>query len=237
MLRAEINHLPGLRDPFSAASHLLGAAVFVVLGVRLLRRGRGDAARVAFLGVYAASCVLLMLTSAAYHAVAAGGVAQRALLRLDHGAIFVLIAGTFTPAHGLLFRGPLRWGPLALVWAAALAGVTLKTAFFHATPPWLSLTFYLAMGWLGGVSGCLLWARYGFAFTRPLLLGGVAYSVGAVADFAGRPNPIPGVVHAHEVFHLAVVAGALFHWAFVWQFATGRVPPRPGESAEPGRSG
>ena len=224
----EVYHLPGLRDPVSAASHLLGAAVFVVLGIRLLRRGWGDGARVAFLGVYAGSCVLLMLTSAAYHAVAPGGAAQRVLLRLDHGAIFVLIAGTFTPAHGLLFRGPLRWGPLVLVWAAAVAGATLKAAYFHETPAWLGLTFYLALGWLGGVSGCLMWARYGFAFTRPLLLGGIAYSVGAIADFARWPNPVPRVVHAHEVFHVMVVVGALFHWGFVWQFAAGRAPPRGG---------
>ena len=233
MLAQEVHHLPGFRDPVSAGSHLLGAAAFVLLGARLLRRGRGDAAKLAFLGVYACSCVFLMLTSAAYHSVAAGGAAQRVLLRLDHGAIFVLIAGTFTPAHGLLFRGPLRWGPLVLVWAAALAGVTLKTGFFHATPEWLSLTFYLALGWLGAVSGCLLWARHGFAFTLPLLLGGVAYSVGAVADFAGWPNPIPGVIHAHELFHLAVIAGALFHWAFVWQFAGGELPPhRLGKQAK-----
>ena len=221
--------MPGFRDPVSAASHYAGAAVFAVLGVRLLRRARGDGARLVFLGVYAGSCVLLMLTSAAYHSVAAGGAAQRVLLRLDHGAIFVLIAGTFTPAHGLLFRGPWRWVPLALVWAAALAGVTLKTAYFHAAPEWLSLTFYLALGWFGAVSGCVLWARYGFRFTLPLLLGGVAYSVGAVADFARWPNPVPRLVHAHELFHLAVIAGASFHWAFVRQFAGGRVPPpRPG---------
>ena len=226
MPRLDVYHLPGLRDPVSAATHLLAAAAFAALGVRLLRRGRGDRARVAFLGVYAGSCVLLMLTSAAYHAVAAGGAAQRVLLRLDHGAIFVLIAGTFTPAHGLLFRGPLRWLPLVLVWSAAFAGVTLKAAFFHATPPWLSLTFYLALGWFGAVSGCLLWARHGFAFTRPLLLGGIVYSLGAAADFARWPNPVPRVVHAHELFHLAVIAGALFHYAFVWQFAEGAVPPQ-----------
>ena len=225
MTGPEVYPLPGLRDPVSALSHFLAAITFFVLGVRLLRRGRGDALRLAFLRVYAGSCVLLMVTSGAYHTVAVGGAAHGLLLRLDHGLIFVLIAGTFTAAHGLLFRGAMRWGPLALVWSAALAGVTLKTAYFEQTPEWLGLSFYLALGWLGAVSGCVLWARYGFDFTLPLLLGGIAYSVGAVADFNRWPNPIPGVVNAHELFHLAVVAGALFHWSFVWRIADGSPPP------------
>jgi channel protein (hemolysin III family) len=223
--RLQVQHLPGIYEPFSALSHLLGAALFLLLGLLLLRRGRGDGARLAFLGVYAASCVLLFCMSAAYHTVAASGAAQQVLVRLDHGAIFLLIAGSFTPAHGLLFRGPFRWMPLLLIWAAALGGVTLKVAYFYTVPEWLSLTFYLALGWVGVLSGSVLWARHGFGFIRPLLWGGIAYSVGAVVDFVRWPNPVPGVIHAHELFHVAVLVGALFHWSFVWQIADGHVPP------------
>ena len=212
-------HVRGLHEPFSALSHLFGAAAFLVLGVRLVRRGRGDAARQAFLAVYAAACVLLMLTSGVYHAAVTDGPAHRVLLRLDHGAIFVLIAGTFTPLHGLLFRGPLRWVPLAVVWAAAAAGVVLKTAFIHSVAEWVGLTLYLALGWFGAFAGILLWRRRGFAFVRPLLLGGLAYSVGAAVEFLRWPGLVRGVVHPHEVFHLAVLAGAVLHYAFVWQFA------------------
>ena len=212
-------HLPGLHDPFSALSHLLGAATFVVLGAMLLRRGRGDAARLAFLGVYAAACVGLLLASGLYHMTGPAGAWHAFMLRLDHGAIFVLIAGTFTPIHGLLFRGPLRWGPLVLIWSAAAAGVVLKTAFFDSVAQWVGLSLYLALGWLGAVSGGLLWRRHGFAFVRPLLLGGLAYSAGAAVDFAGAPILLPGVVHAHELFHVAVLGGAALHWRFVWRFA------------------
>ena len=97
---SELHRLPCFHEPFSAASHLLGAVVFVALGYRLLRRGRGDRARLLFLGVYAASCVLLLSVSGVYHMTARGGPAHRVMERLDHSAIFVLIAGTFTPAHG-----------------------------------------------------------------------------------------------------------------------------------------
>lgn len=226
-----LHHVPGLHEPFSALSHLLGAASFVVLGVLLVRRGRGDAARQAFLSVYAGSCVLLMLSSGVYHAAVTGGAAHRVLLRLDHGAIFVLIAGTFTPVHGILFRGPLRWAPLAFVWTAAAAGVVLKTAFIHSVAEWVGLTLYLALGWFGAFAGILLWHRRGFAFVRPLLLGGLAYSVGAAMEFLRWPVLVRGVVHPHEVFHLAVLAGAVLHYAFVWQFAA---PPNaaPGPPRE-----
>ena len=107
-------HLPGFHEPFSAISHLFGAGLFLVLGFLLLRRGWGDTARLIFLGVYAVSCVLLLSMSAVFHMVVRGGPAHRVMERLDHGAIFILIAGTFTPGHGLLFRGPLRWGSPAV---------------------------------------------------------------------------------------------------------------------------
>jgi channel protein (hemolysin III family) len=219
----ELYHLPGFHEPFSAISHLLGAVAFLGLGFLLLRRGRGDRARLAFLGTYAASCVVLLSLSGVYHMMVRGGTAHRVLGRLDHGAIFVLIAGTFTPVHGLLFRGRLRWGPLLLIWAATAAGITVKTIFYEDLAEWLGVLFYLALGWLGALSAALLGWRYGFPFIRPLLWGGGAYTAGAALDALGGPVLIPGVVHAHEAFHLAVLAGAWFHWSFVWRFASGRV--------------
>jgi hemolysin III len=152
-----------------------------------------------------------------------GGVAHRVMERLDHGAIFILIAGTLTPVHGILYCGWQRWGPLAAIWAAAVTGITLKTIFFDSLAEWVGLTFYLTLGWFGGVTAVLLGRRYGFAFVQPLLLGGVVYSVGGAMEFHGWPEVIPRVVHPHEVFHLAVLGGAFLHWLFVWQFATGEV--------------
>jgi hemolysin III len=219
-------HLPGFHEPFSAISHLLGALLFLWLGALLLRRGRGDPVRLAFLGVYAGSCVLLLSLSGVYHMMVRGGTAHGVFERLDHGAIFVLIAGTFTPLHGILFRGRLRWGPLVFVWALAVTAITLKTVFFSGLHEWVGLSLYLGLGWLGVFSGSLLWRRHGFAFVRPLLLGGVVYSIGAVSEYHNFPVLIPGVVHGHEVFHLAVLAGAFLHWRFIWQFAAGedRIP-------------
>src|SRR5262245_45649802 len=100
----EIYHLPGFHEPFSAVSHLFGAALVVFLVALLLRKGQGSAARLVFLGVYAGSCVLLFALSGVYHMMVRGGTARLVMERLDHGAIFVLIAGTFTAVHGLLCR-------------------------------------------------------------------------------------------------------------------------------------
>jgi channel protein (hemolysin III family) len=190
-------HLPGFHEPFSAMSHLLGALVFLILGFVFLVRGR------------------------LYHMMIRGGAAHQVMERLDHGAIFILIAGTFTPVLGILFHGWLRWGPLIAIWVAAIAGITLKTIFFEDIAEWLGLTFYLAMGWVGLGSGILLARRYGFNFIKPLLIGGLAYSVGAVIEFLRVMVVVPGVIHPHELFHVAVLMGAFWHWLFIWEFAGG----------------
>ncbi len=221
----ELYHLPGFHEPFSAVSHLFGAALFAWLGLLLMRRARGDPRRLAFLAVYACSCVLLFAMSGLYHMLVRGGAAHGVAERLDHGAIFVLIAGTFTPVHGLLFAGPRRWLPLLFVWSSAGVGITLKNIYFADLAAWVGLGCYLLLGWCGALTAGLLWRRYGFRFVRPLVLGGLAYSVGAVAEYVGFPVLIPGVVQGHEVFHLAVLAGALWHWSFIWRIAGGRAVP------------
>lgn len=226
---AEIYTLPGFHDPFSSMSHLLGAVVFFVLGMRLIHRGRGDRARMIFLGVYAFANVFLFAMSGVYHQMEREGVARQVMARLDHSAIFVLIASSFTPVHGILFRGWLRWGPLILIWAAAITGITLKTVFFDDLAEWIGLSLYLLLGWVGVISGSLVGYRFGFRFIQPLLSGGIAYSLGGVIDFLRWFIVIPGVLHFHEIFHVMVLVGAYLHWCFIWQFATGEVktPIRP----------
>jgi channel protein (hemolysin III family) len=223
--------LPGLFEPFSVFSHLAGAVLFGVLGYRLLVRGKGDVFRQMVLGVYAASCVLLFAISGIYHMLPMHTPARLLLARLDHSAIFVLIAGTFTPAHGILFRGWGRWVPLFLIWAAALGGIAVKSLYFEDLAGGPGISIYLFLGWVGAISGTWLGQRYGFNFVKPLLWGGIAYSVGALVEYVRWPIVIPGVIHAHDVFHLAVLAGALFHWSFVWRIA--RLPCRGNQCAIP----
>ena len=216
--------IPGFTEPISSLTHLIGAGAFAILGFFLIRRGRGDWARIVSLTIYVFSCVFLLSMSGVYHLLAFNSAGRAVLARLDHAAIFVLIAGTFTPAHVILFRGFGRWGMLVAIWGAMAAGVSLKTVFFKSTEEWIGLALYLGMGWLGIISGAALWRRFGYSFVRPLLWGGCVYSVGAVLDFLRWPVLYRGVLGAHEAFHVAVLIGAGLHFRFIWQFAAGIDP-------------
>jgi hypothetical protein len=115
--------------------------------------------------------------------------------------------------------------------AICACGVIIKIAFFSTMSSTVSLTLYLAMGWFGLLGGLVLCKQRGFCFVRPLLLGGICFSAGAIMDLCYWPTPIPGVVHAHEMFHLAVLGGMAFHLSFIWRIA--RPAPAP---AQPDRA-
>src|SRR4029077_13391640 len=117
--------IPGFSDPVSSLTHLAAAGVFSILSIPLIRTGRGDARRVMSLAAFAFSCVLLLSLSGVYHLLTPETAARSVLLRLDHAAIFVLIAGSFTPVHAVLLRERWQWHLLALIWGAAIIGLTL----------------------------------------------------------------------------------------------------------------
>ena len=213
--------IAGFSDPFSSLTHLAAAVVFLILGIVLLQRGRGDRTRVISLCVFTFSCVLLLSLSGVYHLLEPDTPGREVLKRLDHAAIFVLIAGSFTPVHVILFRGGWRWGMLAGIWGAALAGLVLKTVFFSTMPEWLGLLMYLGLGWMGVISALHLSRRYGLRFIQPLLWGALAYTAGALIEFLRWPVLLAGIVGPHEIFHLAVLAGISCHWAFILGIAAG----------------
>jgi channel protein (hemolysin III family) len=213
--------IPGFSEPFSSLTHLGGALAFAILGAFLVVRGRGNGWRVASLAIFAFSCVALLSLSGVYHLLEPGTTARGVLMRLDHAAIFVLIAGSFTPVHVILLREPWQRFLLAGIWAAAITGLVLKTVYFSTLPSWLGLSMYLGLGWLGTISTLALARRFGVRFVLPLLWGALAYTLGALADHFRWPAPIAGVLGPHEVFHLAVLAGIGFHWAFIRRIAAG----------------
>lgn len=212
--------IPGFADPVSSISHLLVAGAFALAAYRILRLGRGHRGRTVALAIYAGSVILLFSMSGVFHLLSPGTAGREVLQRLDHASIFTLIAGTYTAVHGILFRGWLRWGIIAFAWIVTATAIPLKTVFFREMPEWLGLTLYLAFPWIGLLSGYLLWRRHGVRYVATFVMGGVAYTVGAILEFLRWPNPWPGVIQAHELFHFFVIVGAGFHWQFCFRIAT-----------------
>ncbi len=211
--------IPGFSDPFSSISHLLGAVIFACLSYFLIRLGRKDVGRLLSLVVFAFATVFMLSMSGVYHLLSPEGTARIVLQRLDHSAILVLIVGTMTPIHQILFRGFMRWGWLLLVWLIAIAIIVLKNVFFSSFPEWLGLTLFLALGWGGAVTGGVLWYRRDIQFVKALFLGGLAYTIGAVLEFLREPVLIKGIIGPHELFHIAVLIGLGYHWQFVYTIA------------------
>ncbi len=212
--------LPGFREPVNCFTHLIAAVVFVGLSARLVRRGQGHSGRAVSLAVFGFTSVFLLSMSSIYHMLWPGD-GRAVMERLDVSAIFALIAGTFTPAYFILYEGSARLRLLCLIWAAAVIGITLRIFFYESFTGWQGTAVFLGFGWVGAISARDLWKRYSFNFIKPLVWGGLAYTLGALLLEFHWPTLIPRILGPHELWHLAVLLGLGFHWQFIWQFADG----------------
>jgi len=198
--------------------HLWSFFVAIAAGATLVSLAAATVSARAALGtsVYAATVLGLFGVSALYHRRLWINARARALMkRLDHSMIFLFIAGTYTPFA--LLAMPARTGAvvLAVVWGGALAGVALKLAWPHA-PRWLSISVYLALGWVAVFVLPDLLANLGAATLVLLLVGGLFYTVGAVCYATRWPDPWPKVWGHHEFFHAATVVAAVCHHIAIW---------------------
>ncbi len=218
--------LPYCREPMSSISHMVGAVVFAVMAIMLIRRGRGDWVRTSSLVVMAASSVLLLILSSAYH-LAWPGPTREFLLRADVAGIFLLIAGSMTPIHAILFTGRPRWIALAGIWTIAVVGILLRM-IFHA---WISdavgVSIFLLCGWGSLATAIVLWRRFGWTFMKPAVFAGACYTLGAIVLLFHGPTIIQGIMGPHELWHIAVLSGLTMHWRFVFQFASGLPASKP----------
>ena len=207
--------IPGFYHPFSSISHLIGALVFLVYGIRLICLARFNRAWALSVAVFVVSGVFLLSMSGVFHLLEQQNAGRTVLQRLDHAGIFALIAGTFTPVHVILFSGFWRWGFLILIWVLAIAGITLKSIYFNELAEWIGLVAYLGLGWMGILSAYLTHRLHGFTIIKPLIYGALAYTIGASLEFLRLPVVITGVLGSHELFHIAVLAGLAWHWQFI----------------------
>jgi|SRR5712692_8375732 len=189
---------------------VLAIAATPVLIVAAMRYG--NAWNTVGVSVFAGSMISLYLASTLYHALTHGS-AKRFFRMLDHGAIFLLIAGTYTPFTLGVMRGPLGWTLFGLVWALAGLGLAMK-AIYGARYVWLSVALYLIMGWLVLIAAPQVLHRVPLSGLAWLLAGGIAYTGGVVFYAAHR------VRYAHFAWHLSVIAGTVCHFfAVLWYSA------------------
>ncbi len=203
-----------LREPFNGLSHLGGAIVAFFGQIALLIAGWSGTAKVVSVVVYGLSLLAMFSASASYHLAKVKPATLQILRKLDHSAIFLLIAGTYTPFCVLAFTGFFRWGLLALIWTIALTGILVKV-FYVSAPRWLNAGMYVLMGWL-----CIIAAPQMPSVLPPdaitwLVIGGVTYTLGAVVYAMKLFNFVPGKFGFHEVWHIFVLLGALAHYVSV----------------------
>ncbi len=190
---------------------MLGAIGSVAGLIILVVFAAGRAWHVVSFSVFGITLILMYTSSFLYHGLC---ISEKALLtfrKIDHIMIFMVIAGSYTPLCLLPLRGPWGWSLFATVWSIAFVGIFLKI-FFINTPRWVSTLIYLMMGWLCMVviyplvkvvdPICLFW----------LVLGGVFYSGGALVYALKKPNPFPGKLGFHEIWHVFVILGSACHF-------------------------
>lgn len=187
--------------------------VFLALGIALTSGATGATERVAA-AVFGASVALTFGVSAVYHRVTWTPSARELWRRLDHAAIFLLIAGTYTPYGLLVLDGAWRYSVLAVVWGGAL-GAVLQRLVWRGAPKWVPALLAVVLGWVGVVAFPVLLDATGWAGAALLLAGGALYTLGAVVYASRRPNPAPRVFGYHELFHALTIAAAGCQYAAI----------------------
>ena len=195
-------------------SHKWAFYVSLVLGAALVLSAPSGRAMAAA-AVYAACVAILFGTSALYHRIDWRSTnARRWMRRLDHSAIFLLIAGSYTPFALLALDGMLADVILVVVWAGALGGIVLKLVWIDA-PKWLVALIYVALGWVAVAATPELVDELGITGAGMVGLGGLLYTAGAVIYARRRPDPVPAVFGYHELFHLLVIIAAGLQYAVI----------------------
>jgi hemolysin III len=197
----------------NSVSHGVGFIAALAVTPLLVQEAarRGGAVAIAGAIVFAGTVAVLYLASTLYHALPKNR-AKHVFRIIDHSAIFLLIAGTYTPFTLGVLRGAWGWALLAIVWCLAALGIVLKSVGGIRYPR-LSTMLYVGMGWLALIAIRPLWVHVPVAGWLWLIAGGVAYTAGIAFYAAER------VRYGHFVWHVFVLAGTACHCVAVWRYA------------------
>jgi hemolysin III len=202
-------------DLINFFSHFAAAVLSLVGYVVLLLISAGSITKMVLSTIYSLCAVFIFVCSAIYHGQKREQDDGNPWRKLDHIAIFFMIAGTYTPITYIYLDGYWRIGIIVAQWILVILGLVFKLIYIKG-PRWLTIVIYLLMGWM------LLIPIKELLHTMPLnsitllFAGGVIYSLGAILYAIKKPNPFPGVFGFHEIFHLLVIAGAVLHYCVIF---------------------
>jgi hemolysin III len=202
------------REPVNGFTHFIGVIFGFVALAWLISKTHDTPDKMLSMIVYGICVILLYAASTTFHLVNGSDQTVQMLCRLDHAAIYLMIAGTYTPLVYNVLSGIWRWGVLGIVWTLAIIGVIYKLRYLRQDHRRLSVLLYMGMGWMGLIT---LPQAIQLLDSRPLQLiiaGGIVYTVGALVFMLKRPNLHRFFDH-HALWHIFVLAGSALHFAVV----------------------
>jgi len=204
----------GMKEPVNTLTHFIAFITAIAGLVFLIIVTRDEPAKLLVMTVYGTSLVLLYGASSLYHWIKTSPGKELCLRKIDHIAIYILIAGSYTPVFYYGLSGAWRWTMLIAIWTLAAIGTILKMFFLHA-PRAVSTAFYLSMGWIALVPFAMLVKTIPLGGIIMMVAGGVVYTAGALIYATKWLNFFPNRFGFHEIFHLFIVAGSVTHYLMI----------------------
>lgn len=199
-------------ERINSITHLVGAVLAVVGLVFLVVRAAltGDSWKIVSFSIYGGTLVALYTSSTLYHSVQ--GASKKVFQKFDHTAIYLLIAGSYTPFTLVTLRGAWGWSLFGVVWGLAVIGI-LQDILFAKRRRILSVVMYLLMGWIAIVAICPLSRALPAAGMTWLVAGGLFYTIGVVFYALDKK-----LIHGHGIWHLFVLAGSICHYCTIFLY-------------------
>jgi len=207
-------------EKYSTAISSLGALLGLIGSFFLLRESivADKFWHIVSFSIYGFSLVTLFVASALHHGIDGSEKLEKWLLQFDYCAIYLMIAGTFTPMCLIVLKDSIGWPVFYLIWFLAIVGIILKLAVPHL-PKWITTLMYMGMGWLALViAPPLLALPEGLDIFVTIGIGGAIFTVGAGVFYFEKPNPVPGKFGFHEIWHIFVLLGAASHFAAMYLY-------------------
>ncbi len=203
-----------MKEPVNTLTHFVPFVAAIVGLVFLILMSKNDISKLITMTIYGLSMIALYGASSVYHWVRTTPQKELILKKVDHIAIYFLIAGSYTPVFYYGLDGAWRWTMLIAVWTLAIIGMALKLWFIHA-PRYVSSAFYVSLGWIALVPFLQLIKHLQMGAIILMAVGGVVYTIGAIIYATKIFDFFPKRFGFHEIFHLFIAAGSIVHFIMI----------------------